>query len=159
MNRFAKTTGCLLFAVACLVAASQAQAQSTRFSQGAFYGMGNGTGYNPAIRATHIPGVAVIKPSGVYRPVGGGYYQNPNTGNVYNPRSGSYTQGRNVTFRPGMYQSMGNGTGYNPATRSTHIPGVAVIKPSGVYRPIGGGYYQNPRTGNIHNPRTGIYKY
>jgi hypothetical protein len=34
----------------------------------------------------------VVKPSGVYTPVGGGYYRNPYTGNVYNPSSGTYIQ-------------------------------------------------------------------
>ena len=124
-----------------LAAATQVQAQ-THLRPGAYRGLGNGTAYNPTTRTTVIPGVAVVKPHGVYQSVGNGYYRNQATGNIYNPHTRSYTSGRNMTFRPGGYQNMGNGTRYNPTTRATHIPGVAVIKPSGVYRAVGNtGYY------------------
>jgi hypothetical protein len=49
-----------------------------------------GTGFNPVTGSVHIPGQAVIKSSGVYQPIGGGYYKNPVTGNTYNPGTGTY---------------------------------------------------------------------
>jgi hypothetical protein len=72
--------------------------------------------------------------------------------------SGSHTQGKNMTFRPGNYH--GNGfIRQNPTTGSTHVPGLGVAKPSGVYRPMGNGYYRNPNTGNVYNSGTGAYKF
>ena len=131
---------------------------STSFRPGNYQQGIAGTRYNPTTNSTHIPGQAVIKNSGVYNAVGGGYYRNQQTGNIYNPTTGSYTTGKTLTFKPGTYQQGIGGTRYNPTTGSTHIPGKAVIKSSGVYRPIGGGYYQNPNTGNVYNPTTGAYK-
>lgn len=47
-------------------------------------------GHNPVTGSTYIPGQAVIKPSGVYRPVAPGVYKNPWTGNAYIPSNGVY---------------------------------------------------------------------
>jgi hypothetical protein len=47
-------------------------------------------GVNPITGARYIPGNAVIKQSGVYRPVAPGVYANPWTGNTYIPSSGLY---------------------------------------------------------------------
>lgn len=136
---------------------------SAQFSQrpGAYIGVGN-VGVNPWTGSVHVPGHTVYKPSGNYQAIGNGYYQNPYTGNKYNPYTGSYLQGRQPGFtqveqRPGGYIRNGWGTGVNPVTGSVHLPGQAVLKPSGTYRAIGGGYYQNPVTGNTYNPGTGTY--
>ena len=120
---------------------------------------GTGARVNHYNGSLHIPGQAVYKSSGRYDHVGNGYYRNRATGNTYNPYTKSYTQGRNLTFRPGSYQQLGGGTRFNTTTGAFHIPGQAVIKPSGVYHHIGNGYYRNSRTGNTYNPYTRVYKH
>lgn len=62
-----------------------------------------------------------------------------------------------VYTAPGQYYYGPNGTRYNPTTGSTHIPGQAVVKPSGIYHYTGNGYYRNPATGNVYNPYTRTY--
>jgi hypothetical protein len=47
-------------------------------------------GVNPVTGSRYIPGAAVIKPTGLYRPVAPGVYANPWTGNTYVPSSGLY---------------------------------------------------------------------
>ena len=63
---------------------------STGFMPGRYYQTGPNSLYNPQTGSSYLPGQAVYKPSGVYSPVGNGYYQNPLTGNVYNPTTGAY---------------------------------------------------------------------
>lgn len=137
---------------------------SAQYSQrpGVYIG-GNNLRVNPWNGSVHVPGRGVVKSDGrVYRPIGNGYYQDPNTGNKYNPHTGSYLQGSRPGFsaserRPGQYHHVAPGIKHNPTTGSTHIPGHAVIKPSGTYRAIGGGYYRDSRTGNVYNPSTKTY--
>lgn len=131
---------------------------STSFRPGGYVQSHPHSYLNPVTGARYRPGVGVAKSSGIYRPVGRGYYQNPITGNIYSPSTGSYTTGKDLHFRPGRYHHAGGGTHYNPTTGATYLPGRAVIKPSGVYTPIGGGYYRNHVTGNVYNPATGAYK-
>jgi len=162
--RMCKTYKARLVSLALLVVATLTITSSTGFAQTGFRpgvyhripGVGN---YNPTTRSFHVPGQSVFKPTGRYDHVGNGYYRNPVTGNLYNPQTGSYTRGRNLTFRPGNYHNLGDGTRYNPTTDSLHIPGQAVVKPSGVYLHTRNGYYRNPVTGNVYNPHTGAYKY
>jgi len=139
---------------------ASAQWPSTRIvSPGAsgYQHVGGGFHRNPWNNSTYIPGVAAVKPSGVYQATGTGYYVNQDTGNIYNPSTGSYTQGKNLSIRDNNYQ--GNGfIRHNPNTGSFHIPGAAVVKPSGVYTPMGNGYYRNQSSGNVYNPTTGAYK-
>ncbi|MEM9825826.1 MAG: hypothetical protein AAF958_04520 [Planctomycetota bacterium] len=135
------------------------QPSGTTFKPGGYLNTGGNRFVNPATGATYYKGQAVIKSSGVYTPIGRGYYRNPYTGNVYNPTTGSYTQGKNIAFKPGGYVNTGGNRYYNPVTGSTYYRGQAVVKGSGVYTPIGGGYYRNPMTGNVYNPSTGVYKY
>lgn len=135
---------------------------STSFRGGGYNQVGRVGGHtvhhNPVTGAVHVPNVGVAKNSGIYSPIGNGYYQNARTGNVYNPTTGSYTTGKQVEFRPGGYNNLGGNVYHNPVTNSVHVPGVGVAKDSGMYRPIGNGYYRNPVTGNVYNPTTGIYK-
>lgn len=138
------------------------QPQSTGFMPGGYNQVGRvgglGVHHNPVTNSLYMPNVGVLKSSGLYTPIGNGYYQNARTGNVYSPDTGSYSTGKQIEFRPGGYNYQGGNTYHNPVTNSTHIPNVGVIKDSGFYRPIGGGYYENPLTGNIYNPTTAIYK-
>ncbi len=147
-------------AFACLVAgaltADSAQAQ-THFRPGGYLGIG-GIGINPTTGSVHVPGQSVIKPSGRYDAIGNGYYRNHATGNIYNPTTRSYTQNQHFSFRPGQYHRSSSGIGFNPTSGSLHVPGRAVVKPSGVYHAIGNGYYRNPVTGNTYNPTTRSYK-
>ena len=145
------------------LAAGAATCNAQTYFKGGSYTTIPGAGgmrYNNATGAYHIPGQAVIKSSGTYNYIGRGYYQNPVTGNVYNPYDRSYTHGSNVQFRGGSYSTIpgAGGMRYNNATGAYHIPGQAVIKPSGTYNYIGRGYYQNPVTGNVYNPYTRVYK-
>ena len=69
---------------------SYSSGHNITFKPQAYQNMGNGTRYNPLTNSTHIPGQMVIKPSGRYDAVGGGYYRNHQTGNIYNPSTGMY---------------------------------------------------------------------
>lgn len=135
-----------------------AQGSSFQFKPGGYQQVGGNVHVNPAGGSVYVPGVGVRKPSGTYTPVGNGYYQNPWTGNVYNPNTGSYSSGKNLSFKPGGYNQLGGNIHHNPVTGSVHIPGAAVLKGSGVYTPMGNGYYRNPVSGNVYNPSTGAYK-
>lgn len=118
---------------------------------------------NPWNGSVHAPNRGVVKSDGrVYRPIGGGYYQNPWTGNKYNPSTGAYLHGARPGFsstehRQNNYLRFGNGPGVNLSTGSVHLPGQAVHKASGSYQAIGGGYYRNSMTGNTYNPYKGTY--
>ena len=46
--------------------------------------------HNRTTGSVHIPGAGVLKQSGVYTPIGNGYYKNHSTGNVYNPTTRAY---------------------------------------------------------------------
>jgi hypothetical protein len=50
--------------------------------------------HNSTTNTTYLPGVGVSKSCGFYSPIGNGYYQNPNTNNVYNPSTGAYIRSR-----------------------------------------------------------------
>lgn len=63
---------------------------STTFRPGGYVNTGGNRFYNPSSNTTYFKGQAVVKNSGVYTPIGNGYYRNPNTGNVYNPTTGAY---------------------------------------------------------------------
>lgn len=139
---------------------ASAQWPNTRIvSPGAsgYQNFGNGVHRNPWNGSTYVQGIGAVKPSGVYQHVQGGYHVNRNTGNIYNPSTGSYTEGKQLSFRPNNYNNFGV-VRHNSTTGSLHIPGAAVIKPSGVYSPMGNGYYRNQSTGNVYNPTTGAYK-
>lgn len=161
-------SACLVIASLALVSDAHAQrpwpgngmnqGSSFQFKPGGYQHIGGNVHVNPAGGSLYVPGVGVQKNSGAYAPVGNGYYQNQWTGNVYNPNTGSYSSGKNLSFKPGGYNQIGGNMYHNPATGSVHIPGGAVLKGSGVYTPMGNGYYRNPQSGNIYNPSTGAYK-
>ncbi len=91
MRRTTRFLAALALTTGFLTTGEVAQAQF-EFRPGQYYQGPNGARYNPTTGSTHVPNQAVIKPSGVYTPIGNGYYQNPNTGNVYNPYTRSYTR-------------------------------------------------------------------
>ena len=154
-----KNIACALTLVVAATAASSASAETT-FRPGGYQNFGNYGRYNATTGAFHIPGQSVYKSTGRYDHIGNGYYRNPYSGNIYNPGTRSYTSGKNLTFRPGNYQLLGNtGMRFNGQTGALHLPGQAVIKPTGVYHHMGNGYYKNPVTGNTYNPYTRAYKY
>lgn len=158
MKTFTKITCGLVLAVAAF-ACPEAKAD-TGFLPGGYQNLGGYGRYNASTGSYHVPGQSVFKPTGRYDHVGQGYYRNQYTGNIYNPYTRSYTQGKNLTFRPGSYNNIGNTSmRFNSRTNALHLPGQAVIKPTGVYHHIGNGYYRNPSTGNTYNPYTRAYKY
>ena len=93
----------------------------TTFRPGGYVPTGGHGYFNPVTGANYLPGRAVFKSSGVYTPVGRGYYRNPHTGNVYNPNTGSYSSGRNLSFAPGRYLPGGGGQLSQPGHR-LHLP-------------------------------------
>ncbi len=147
-----------MFVVGSKSVMAQGRFVGTSFQGGSYQQIAPNVGHNYFTGSTHVPNVAVTKPSGVYVAIGNGYYQNQMTGNIHNPYTGSYSSGMNIRFKGGSYHDIGPGVRINPLRQSVHLPGRAVYKNSGVYLPIGNGYYENPMTGNVYNPYNGAYK-
>lgn len=69
---------------------SYTKGKTLSFDPGKYDQVAPGAFHNRTTNSLHLPGRAVIRGSGVYTPIGGGYYRNESSGNVYNPTTGAY---------------------------------------------------------------------